>query len=88
MIALVFSFRSYAGHIRAVFRYFDVIEKQLGRVLALQAHLLEIAAPLESFHAALDDEKTQSMTAALVCPCDNYHQVGKDAVRNIGLRAV
>jgi hypothetical protein len=35
----------------------DVVEEQLRRILRLEAHLFQVAAALESLHAALDDEQ-------------------------------
>src|SRR3546814_8313597 len=44
-----------------VLRDAHILEEQLGGVLRFQPHLGEIAAALEAFHAALDDEQREAV---------------------------
>ena len=71
------------------FRHFHVVEEQLGGVLGFLAHLHEIAAALETVHAALDQEQGHVMGIVLRVGLGRHdHQIGIDAVGDIGLGAV
>ncbi len=71
-----------------LFRNLDVVEEQLGRVLAVHAHLLEVLATLEALHAALDDEQRDAVAAVRISLCRDDHEIGEDAVGDKGLRPV
>ena len=64
-------------------------EEQLGRVLGVQAELLQVAAPLEALHPPLEDEQGHALVLlARVGLHRGDHEVGVDAVRDERLRAV
>lgn len=66
-----------------------VLEVQLGRVLGVQADLVQVAAPLETDHAALDHEQADALVTGLgVRTGDDDDQVGQDPVGNEGLLPV
>ena len=47
-------------------------ERQLGGVLGVQPHLVEVAPALEALHAALDDEQADALVAGVgVGPADH-----------------
>ena len=66
-----------------------VVEEQLGGVLGGQADLVELAATLEAWGAALDDEQAERPRAAVrVGACGDDHKVGHDAAGDEGLLPV
>ena len=44
-------------------RHAHIVEEQFGGVLGVQADLVQVAAALEAFHAALDDEQADALMA-------------------------
>src|SRR5690606_36083667 len=73
---------------QVLLRHLHVVEEELGGVLALQPHLLQVAAAFESFHAALDDEQAQPVRLVRLRARGNDDQVSVDAVRDVGLGAI
>src|SRR6185369_13485364 len=69
-------------------RHLYIGEEQLGGVLRLQTHLLQIAAALEAFHAALDQEQSEPMTAVRIGAGHDDEQIADLPVRDVRLRAV
>ena len=69
-------------------RNLDVGEEQLGGVLGMQAHLVEIASSFEAGHAVLDDEQGQASVRILRRSSNHDHQIGVDTARDEGLRSV
>jgi hypothetical protein len=67
----------------------DVGEGQLGGVLGVQPHLVEVAPALEPGHVALDRQQRDPLVARFrVGACHDDHQVGEDPVADEGLGAV
>ena len=74
---------------RLVDRHPDVVEEQLGGVLAVHADLVEVAAPLEAVHPPFEDQQRQpGVTLGRVGLRGDDHEVGVDAVGDERLRAV
>ncbi len=73
---------------QVLLRHLDVVEEQLGRILAFEPHLFQVSAALESIHAALDDEQAQAVAPVRVGLRGNDDEVGEDAVGDVGLGAV
>src|SRR5271165_2504384 len=70
-------------------RYPHVVEGQLGRVLRVQADLVQLATALEALHTPLDHEQGESQRALVGTGLrDHDHQVGVDPIGDEGLRAV
>src|SRR5210317_1853280 len=69
-------------------RDFDIIEKQLSGVLALEPHLVHIVAALKAFHATLYYKQRESVWIIGVRTCGNNNEISEDPVRNEGLRSI
>ena len=69
-------------------RHLDIVEEQLGRVLGMEADLVQVSAPLESLHPVLDDEQGETPVRILSGTGDDDDQVGIDPVADERLRAV
>ena len=70
-------------------RHPDVGEEQLRGVLRVQPDLVEVAAPLEARHAALDDEQADSPGSRRGIGLGRHdHEIREDPVADEGLRPV
>ncbi len=68
--------------------HLDVVEEQLGGVLALHAQLLQVASVLEAFHAPLHQEQAHGVLVRRIGLGGDYHHVGQQAVGDEHLGAV
>ena len=67
----------------------DVAERQLGGVVALEAHLVELLAVVEAVHAVLDEQQAEGVRPVALAGLDERDDdVGGLAARDEGLRAV
>src|SRR3546814_6938996 len=71
-----------------VLRDAHILEEQLGGVLRFQPHLGEIAAALEAFHAALDDEQREAVRIVGMRLGGDDDDVRQQPVRDVELGAV
>ena len=74
---------------QVLFRHEHVAERQLGGVVAVEAHLVELLAVVEAVHAVLDEQQAEGIGLVALAGLDERDDdVGGLAARDERLRAV